>query len=103
MYAPYAMVDEEAPELLRVRAEGNAEVMATITAGQRAGTIREGDPMHLALGLWSGMHGLAVLLVEGQLGRYDRPVVVETLAASVTRFLFEGLLPRSEPHSKLKR
>jgi AcrR family transcriptional regulator len=103
MYASYATVSEEAPELLRVRAEGDAEVMATITAGQRAGTISDGDPKHLALGLWSGMHGLAVLLVEGQLGRYDRPIVVETLAASVTRFLFEGLLPRSGPHSKLER
>lgn len=30
--------------------------------------------MHAALGLWSTMHGLAILLVEGQLGRYDRPV-----------------------------
>jgi AcrR family transcriptional regulator len=103
MYAPYAMVHEEAPELLRARTEGHAELMACIVAGQQAGTIRDGDPMLLALGLWSGMHGLAVLLVEGQLGRYDRPVVVETLAASVTRFLFEGLMPRPEVHAKAKR
>jgi AcrR family transcriptional regulator len=103
MYAPYATVHEEAPDLLRARSEGHAAMMACIVAGQEAGTIRDGDPMLLGLGLLSGMHGLAVLLVEGQLGRYDRPVVVETLAASVTRFLFEGLLPRPEPRAKARR
>ncbi|HVY47886.1 MAG TPA: TetR/AcrR family transcriptional regulator, partial [Minicystis sp.] len=71
MYAPYATVHEGAPELVRARAEGHAAAMQIIAEGQAAGRLREGDPMQLALLLWSSTHGLAVLLVEGQLGRFD--------------------------------
>jgi hypothetical protein len=51
--------------------------------------------MELALGVWSAMHGLSVLLVEGQLGRFDRPVSAAGAASLVARSMFEGLMPRS--------
>jgi AcrR family transcriptional regulator len=82
MYAPHATVEESAPDLARVRAEGHAEMLGLIGDAQKSGEIRAGDPMQLALGLWSTMHGLAVLLVEGQLGRYDRPVERRSWRAS---------------------
>lgn len=94
MYAPYAAVSESAPELLAARAEGHAAMMGLIRECQDAGALRAGDPMQLALALWSTMHGLAVLLVEGQLGRFDRPVEASKFAALVTRLVFEGLLRR---------
>ena len=94
MYAPYEAVRESAPELLAARAAGHAAMMALIRECQGAGALRAGDPMQLALALWSTMHGLAVLLVEGQLGRFDRPVDAAKLASLVTRLLFEGLLRR---------
>jgi hypothetical protein len=50
--------------------------------------------MQLALVLWSSMHGLAVLLTEGQLERYDPPVEAAKLARLVGGLLLEGLLPR---------
>jgi hypothetical protein len=37
---------------------------------------------------------MAVLLVEGQLGRFDRPVEAAKAAPLVAQLLFEGLLRR---------
>lgn len=92
MYAPYAMVEEHAPDLLQARAQGHGEMMGLIVRAQDSGTLRAGDPMLIALALWSTMHGLAVLLVEGQLGRFDRPVEAAKLAKVVAGLVFEGLL-----------
>ncbi|HEY3818185.1 MAG TPA: TetR/AcrR family transcriptional regulator [Polyangiaceae bacterium] len=94
MHAPYATVEESAPELVAARAEGHAGMLGLIEDAQKTRALREGDPMQLALALWSTMHGLAVLLVEGQLGRYDRPVDAAKLAKLVANLLFEGLLRR---------
>ena len=55
MYAPYATVKENAPDLLAARADGHRATMATIAEGQGAGLIRPGDPMPIALALWSSM------------------------------------------------
>ncbi|WP_437886283.1 TetR/AcrR family transcriptional regulator [Sorangium sp. So ce307] len=96
MYAPYATVKESAPDLLRARAEGHQATMDSIAQGQAAGILRGGDPMQLALVLWSSMHGLAVLLTQGQLGRFDRPVEAAKLANLVSGLLMEGLMPRPE-------
>jgi AcrR family transcriptional regulator len=95
MYAPYATVEENAPELLATRAEGHRAMMEIIAEGQAVGLLRGGDPMQLALVLWSSMHGLAVLLTEGQLERYDRPIEAAKLMALVSQLLLEGLMPRA--------
>jgi len=94
MYAPYAAVRESAPELLAARGEGHAVMMGLIRDCQDVGALRAGDPMQLGLALWSTMHGLAVLLVEGQLGRFDRPAPAAKLATLVARLLIEGLRRR---------
>ncbi|WP_437938932.1 TetR/AcrR family transcriptional regulator [Sorangium sp. So ce341] len=94
MYAPYDTVKESAPDLVRARAEGHRATMDSIAEGQAAGILRGGDPMQLALVLWSSMHGLAVLLTQGQLGRYDKPVEAAQLARLVSGLLMEGLRPR---------
>jgi len=99
MYAPYATVEEDAPELVRARAEGHRANLELIVAAQAAGLLRPGDPMHHALAFWTSTHGLAVLLVEGQLGRYDRPIDAVKLSALVTRLLLAGLLERSDSRS----
>ena len=71
-----------------------------ITEAQAKGVLREGDPMQLALLMWTSMHGLAVLLIEGQLGRYDRPVEAKKLAHLVAELMLEGLLPRATPRRR---
>jgi AcrR family transcriptional regulator len=94
MYAPYATVNENAPELRQAREEGHAATLQLITQAQAAGALRQDDPMQLALLLWSSMHGLAVLLTEGQLGRYDRPIEAAKLGALIGRLVLQGLLAR---------
>ncbi|HET9955877.1 MAG TPA: TetR/AcrR family transcriptional regulator [Polyangiaceae bacterium] len=95
MYAPYATVRERAPELLRARAEAHRSSQEVIARAQAAGQLREDDPMHLALVLWSSMHGLSVLITEGQLGRFDRPVDAAKLAHMVSGLILQGLLKHS--------
>lgn len=94
MYAPYATVSEGAPDLLRARRDAHQASTAIIAEAQAAGLLRSGDPMEIALVLWSSMHGLAVLLNEGQLGRFDRPVDAARVVRLVSGLLLEGLLPR---------
>lgn len=104
MYAPYATVEEGAPELVKARSEGHRAALEVISAGQRARLLRAGDPMQLALALWTSMHGLAVLLTEGQLGRYDRPIDAAKLSSLVSGLLLEGLLVRAKAtHTPRKR
>ncbi len=91
MYAPYATVNESAPELVRARADVHRASQEIIAEGQAAGLLREGDPLQIALVLWSSMHGLAVLLTEGQLGRYDKPMEAAKLASLVSAWLFQGV------------
>jgi len=91
MYAPYAAVEESASELVQVRTEGHAEMMRLIGTAQASGDVRPGDPMQIGLAIWSTMHGLAVLLIEGQLGRFDRPIEASRLAQRVADLLFQGL------------
>jgi len=103
MYAPYATVEEGAPELVRARSEGHQAALEVILAGQKAGLLRGGDPMQLALACWTSMHGLAVLLTEGQLGRYDRPIDAAKLSRLVSGLLFEGLLARPSGTVKARK
>jgi len=64
----------------------------TVTACQRAGRIRAGDPAAFAFVLWSLVHGLSTLLVDEQIP----PIVRQTwlpaeLAKKATQVLLEGL------------
>ncbi len=63
-----------------------------LVEGQKAGEVREGEPLPLALMAWSLVHGLASLLVDGQLQHLVQgPEKAEALAVFQTRLLFEGL------------
>jgi AcrR family transcriptional regulator len=91
MYARYATLNEGAPALVQARAEAHQSSQDIVRRAQAAGLLRDGDPMHIALVLWSSMHGLAVLLTEGQLGRFDRPVDAAKLANMVSAWILRGI------------
>lgn len=65
-----------------------------IIEGQAAGVIKPGEPQQLAQVAWSLVHGLAMLLINGQLSVLN--VNVEALASFVTRTLVEGLACASQ-------
>jgi AcrR family transcriptional regulator len=70
-------------------------LMAGIEEGQKAGLIREGDSRELSMAVWSMVHGLSALLVDGQISLGEQEL--EMFASSVARHLFLGL--RRDPLS----
>ena len=67
-------------------------LVASLIEGQKAGEVREGEPMPLALMAWSLVHGLASLLVDGQLQHLgEGEAKAEELAVFQTHLLLEGL------------
>lgn len=57
---------------------------------QVPGAVAEADPA-LALAIWSTMHGLASLLVEGLLREEEAELGVEEISRRVTRVVGRGL------------
>ncbi|HLM44029.1 MAG TPA: TetR/AcrR family transcriptional regulator [Myxococcaceae bacterium] len=92
MFGPHftGRVDHEA----LAKEGGNAFglLVQSIVEGQKAGELREGEPMPLALMSWSLVHGLASLLVDGKLRKVlEGGPQAEELAVFQTGLLFEGL------------
>lgn len=61
-----------------------------IIAGQQAGMIRSEDPKQLARAAWSLMHGLAMLIIDGQIPITESQGVA-SLSSFITQTLIEGL------------
>ncbi|MEL6554721.1 MAG: TetR/AcrR family transcriptional regulator [Cyanobacteria bacterium J06621_11] len=60
--------DEPADSELYCVSKGTFQILVDIIkSGQAAGLMRAGDPEFLALGKWSMVHGLAMLLLDGML------------------------------------
>ena len=85
--SPVSMAAGEAHRVLREAVE----------ACQQAGQIPQGDPDPYALTAWSGVHGLAVLLLDGLLVENCRSREEGTkLAQTLLHTLAEGLKPRPD-------
>lgn len=85
-----ALAVAESNSLRRLEAIGVGYVQYAIEAGQIAGTIRSGESPQLAWVAWSLVHGLAMLLMDGQLSLCNTKEV-ESLATFVTETLVRGL------------
>jgi hypothetical protein len=73
----------------------NALLLETLVACQRAGEIREGDPMELGLATAAMVHGLAALVADGHLGaalRDDR-AAASRVYERTREVLYRGLHP----------
>lgn len=81
------------PETLQAAAEAAFGLLVGIVeAGQSAGVLSEDDPVRLAVAAWTMMHGLAVVLIEGQLS----PLAVgagspEEAATVLAEILYAGM------------
>jgi AcrR family transcriptional regulator len=95
MFGPEVPVKTDHPALHRASRKTLILLTAAIADAQLGGVVRAGDPDELAIATWSIVHGLAALLVDGQLqGKGATPDQVETLVATVTGTLLSGLAPR---------
>lgn len=87
-------VRERIPDEQRLAAEAwHRAQREDLEAGQRAGEIANHPLDELVLAASATVHGLAKMIVEGQLGDVSRERARE-LAVAVTRVLGEGLIPR---------
>lgn len=88
MYGREAIARREIPALQHAADAAYDELVALIDTGQAAGVLRAGDAGALAYVAWATVHGLASLLVDGQM---EQPDDVERLARLTARTLLEGL------------
>lgn len=96
MYGREAITREDRPELLRAAGALFDLFVSVIKAHQRRGAIRRQDPRTQAYVAWSAMHGLASLVIEGQIAR---PVDLEVLIRQATRTLLDGMRARPRGES----
>ncbi len=92
MFGGILPCDDTYPEL---RASGDAAfdgLKTIIEEGQASGVFKQGDVETLALAAWSTIHGLALLLIGGNLPEIlSMPVDVQQITNAVTTTLLEGL------------
>jgi AcrR family transcriptional regulator len=95
MFTAVAAEPESYPALTAAYEETYGLLLGAITACQRVGLVREGDPLELALAAWAMVHGLADLSVGGQLPRFGLRAGTQPLAEKVTSTLLGGLAPHA--------
>jgi AcrR family transcriptional regulator len=91
MYGAEAIARAEQPELRESANRLFEQLVEVIRAQQRSGRIKRQDPKTQAYVAWSAVHGLAMLVVEGQI---KTTVDVEALARQATATLLDGMRPR---------
>lgn len=92
MFSSELHAGEETPELRAAGEPTLAALVEVISDAQAAGQLERGDARALAVPAWSMVHGLATLLVEGQLPALlgDLPTV-EKLGHGVIDVVMRGL------------
>ena len=88
MYGREALTRQDLPELREAANALFEQLVEVIKVHQDAGDIRAGDARTLAYIAWSSVHGLASLLVDGQI---LAAVDVEALVREVTGTLLDGM------------
>ncbi len=83
------------PALRDAAADAFRLLLDVVIESQKAGRVRGGDAVELAVTAWAMMHGLAVLLLERQVTDVGRKLdQAEALARSASRTLREGLVAK---------
>lgn len=88
MYGREAMRRQNLPELRDAGSELFEQLVDVIRAYQDSGGIRRDDPRAQAYVAWSAVHGLASLLIEGQI---MSTVDVDALIRQTTRTVLDGM------------
>lgn len=88
MYGREAMGRQDLPELRDAGSELFEQLVDVIKAYQESGGIRRDDPRAQAYVAWSAVHGLASLLIEGQI---MSTVDVDALIRQTTQIVLDGM------------
>ncbi len=91
MYGKEALTREDLPELREAAEALLEQFVDVIRAHQRSGTIKRQDPKSQAYVAWSAVHGLASLVIEGQIHGTDD---IDGLIRQTTRTVLDGMRVR---------
>ncbi len=91
MYGKEALTREDQPELREAANAMFEQFVGVIQAYQRSGAIKRQDPRAQAYVAWSAVHGLASLVIEGQI---LATVDIDGLIRQTTRTLLDGMRVR---------
>jgi AcrR family transcriptional regulator len=85
----YQKNKQQHPTLKEASNQAFAILVDAIEAGQKNGEFRHADPKQLALVSWSVVHGLSMLLIDGQI-EIPKNSTLETLASFTTQIAIQG-------------
>lgn len=88
MYGRDAVARQSQPALQEAADALYDELVGLIAEAQAEGQLRAGDPEQLAYIAWATVHGLALLLVDGQMEPPEDPIALTRLTALA---VLEGL------------
>jgi AcrR family transcriptional regulator len=91
MYGKEAVIRLDHPELREAANAIYEQLVSVIQIHQRRGGIKRQDPRALAYVAWSAVHGLASLLIDGQI---LAPVDIDELIQNTTQTLLDGVRVR---------
>ena len=80
--------------LLAAHDDAFGVLLGAIQEAQRAGIVQGGEPRRLAVAAWAAVHGLAWLIVDGQVASSRLDGDAAQSARNVLRVLFKGLEAR---------
>ena len=91
MFGAYRTTASQQPDNLAEAVENAFMVLVNaIIRGQKVGVMRADDPRQLAQAAWALVHGLAMLLMDGQISEMNAQSV-KSLSTAVTQLLIEGI------------
>jgi len=83
------------PELTTEASGAFGVLVAALAELQQQGLVREGDSEALALFVWSAVHGVAMLAIDGQLTRPG--VSLDPVLHTVVQRIWDGIAAPDEP------
>lgn len=92
MFGPQLADREDLPDLGEVASKTFAPVVGEVMNCQKAGVLDAGTPEPIALALWSSVHGLSMLLIDGQarLSRGNQQIKDSEIIEVVTNATLRG-------------
>jgi AcrR family transcriptional regulator len=96
MYGKEALAREDLPELDEAANGLYEHLVGVIEAYQRSGRIKRQDPRAQAYVAWSAVHGLASLVIDGQIQATDD---IDGLIRYTGRMILDGM--RAKPRASL--
>jgi AcrR family transcriptional regulator len=93
MFGPEVANTGDLPELAEVSRSALGFVRQGVEQLQAVGLIREGDPGLMAISLWASLHGLVLLILDGQAVTVTGDI--DQLVGGTAELLMFGLAPRA--------